>query len=106
MADMSLIAHFPAPEVTPESRTIGPFDMRGGTLLEKQATSIKAETTCTASTRGNKQGVRQLRITGDPTRTREAYSLALTYIAQNGREGGRKDPAEQRELVSHMQEEA
>lgn len=103
----SLTAHLPRPEDIPDTDRIGPYAMPlGGTLEGYQTTHITEVTTCTARLRGDKHGVRQLKVVGDASQTRKAYQMAIDYIDLNGLSEGRATPYQQLVHMNKQQAQA
>ncbi len=78
----------------------------GGSISEPQAKLIMAKTNVKASTRDPRpsrkfslpDGAKELTLHGDADGIKEATSMALHFIALNGKDGVRKSPAEQEQL--------
>jgi len=101
-----MTAHLPSPEDAAASRveTWGPYPLPKGTITGQNKQQILRETWCTVINRGEKGvGTRTFSVKGDIRWLPQAYRMALNFIDQNGKEGGRQTAEERQEQLEQQQ---
>ena len=103
----SLTAHLPQPgSYETQKTTIGPFPLENGTITGDQKQKVMMETWCTIVNRGKPGQPRVFQVVGHPQWVDQAYAMALAFIEENGKDGGRKSGEEQASLRAEQKEEA